>query len=298
MSPRLLPVLALVLPTLLAAACGSPEGSFPDECSDGKDNDNDGAVDCNDPDCSGKAECSEGDTDTDTDADSDTDADADADADADSDADADADSDADADADSDADADADSDADTDIATVEDVQRGVYAEGVIVTVPDVIATSTVATSAGGFFVQDPGGGAYSGVYVYLGTELVDVQEGDELTITGAVTEYYDLTEISVTSASDVVKTGSGTVVATSMSSTPSDWEPYEGVLVTLQGLRVTSVPDKYGEADTSFGVTMDDMFFYWDDAYGQGDSFTSVTGPLMYTYSAYKLEPRDNADFVR
>jgi predicted extracellular nuclease len=291
MTPRLLPFLALLLPTLLLTACSSPEGSFPGECEDGKDNDNDGQTDCGDSDCAGNAACAEGDTDTDTDADTD------ADADADTDADADADTDADADADTDADADADSDADTDAVTVEDVQRGVVSEGDVVTVVDVIATTASNDASGGFFVQDFGGGAYSGVYVYYGAEVVSVARGDELTITGEVTEYYELTELSVGAASDVVRTGSGTPAATALSSVPGDWEPYEGVLLTLQGLRITSEADSYGQSDTSFGILLDDMLFYYNDYYGMGDSFTAVTGPLTYTFDAYKLEPRDIDDFV-
>ena len=91
--------------TLLAllVGCSQPEGSFAGECSDGADNDADGVIDCNDPDCYGTSECDEADADADADADTDTDTDSDADSDAD----------ADADADSDADADADADADTD-----------------------------------------------------------------------------------------------------------------------------------------------------------------------------------------
>ena len=46
-------------------------------CDDGLDNDADGFVDCDDPDCSDQSECVEGDTDTDTDSDTDTDADTD-----------------------------------------------------------------------------------------------------------------------------------------------------------------------------------------------------------------------------
>ena len=292
MTLRLLPVLAILLPTLALCACSSPEGSFPGECEDGKDNDNDGQTDCDDADCGGNAACAEGDTDTDTDADSDTDADADADADTD------ADSDADADADTDADADADSDADTDSITVEDVQRGVVTEGEIVTLDDVIVTTQTSSNGAGFFVQDSGGGAYSGIYVYCGNDPVEVRRGDTLTITGEVTEYYDLTEISVAAASDVVSTGTGMVSTTTLSSIPSDWEPYEGVLLKLQGVSITGEADSFGESSTDFGITLDDMFYSYQHQYGLGDSFTYVIGPLTYTYDAYKIEPRDASDFVR
>jgi len=62
---------ALLLLILLAACDQATEVI----CGDGLDNDADGMLDCDDPDCSGDAACSEGDTDTDTDADTDTDTD-------------------------------------------------------------------------------------------------------------------------------------------------------------------------------------------------------------------------------
>lgn len=75
-------------------------------CDDGADNDRDGLVDCQDPDCAGACDSGEGDTATDSDTDTDTDADADAD--------------------SDSDADADSDTDTDVECVsgeQSIQQG-------------------------------------------------------------------------------------------------------------------------------------------------------------------------------
>lgn len=54
----------LLAATLLAAVTGCPGGGEThesgQECWDGKDNDNDGAVDCNDPDCKAMAICSNG----------------------------------------------------------------------------------------------------------------------------------------------------------------------------------------------------------------------------------------------
>lgn len=96
-------------------------------CRDGIDNDHDGLVDCNDPDCPPVIPCfegmsSEGDagTDTDTDVDGDTDTDTDIDTDVDGDTDVgtgtDGDVDGDGDMDADADTDVDTDGDTDIGT--------------------------------------------------------------------------------------------------------------------------------------------------------------------------------------
>ncbi len=49
----------LLLPLLLIA-CAEPEGTYPNECLDNIDNDEDGVVDCEDEDCASSEECAEG----------------------------------------------------------------------------------------------------------------------------------------------------------------------------------------------------------------------------------------------
>jgi len=160
----------------------------------------------------------------------------------------------------------------------------------------VATS-VSVSGKGFFVQDAGGGEYSGIYVYTDTTAVTVAVGDVLTITGEVDEYYDLTELKVTDAADVVKSGTAAVTATPLSAEPSDWEPYEGVLVTISGgLSLTGDADSYGVAATSWSsLFVDDLLYDYDGTYGSGDSFPSATGLIYYSFSQWKLLPRSAAD---
>jgi hypothetical protein len=116
---RLFLVRAIMLSATLAVASGcGGQSSDPREdsaaaCSDGRDNDADGFVDCDDQDCLAFCAGADGDADADSDGDADADADGDVDGDADADVDADADSDGDADADADADADGDGDGDGD-----------------------------------------------------------------------------------------------------------------------------------------------------------------------------------------
>lgn len=182
------------------------------------------------------------------------------------------------------------------STVADVQQGRVAAGSVVTLEGVVATSGPSTAGSGFFVQDAGGGPYSGIYVYKGGASFSVAAGDVLTVTGTVTEYYDLTEIVVSSTSDVVKTGSASPVATVLSSAPSDWEPYEGVLLTLNNVGVTSAVDSYGQVSTNWGVYLDDLLY--DFTLDNGDSLRSVTGPLYYSFSEWKVLPRSESDLAR
>ena len=185
-------------------------------------------------------------------------------------------------------------------TVAQVQTGDINEGTTVTLSEVVATSGLNFKDDGFFVQDADGGEYSGVYVYLYDEalegLADVAAGDVLNITGTVTEYFDLTEISVSSADDIQATGE-TAEATvdQLATTPGDWEAWEGCLVELAGVSVTSDEDEYGAASTNHDAMLDDDLFDFDVS--NGDSFSSVTGAVTYSYSEYRLLPRSAADLA-
>jgi predicted extracellular nuclease len=185
-------------------------------------------------------------------------------------------------------------------TVAEVQMGDINEGSIVTLSGVVATSGLNYNEDGFFIQDADGGEYSGVYVYLFDEalegLADVAAGDVLNITGAVTEFFDLTEISVSSADDIQATGdTAATVVDQLDTTPSDWEAWEGCLVELADVNVTSDEDDYGAASTNHGAMLDDDLFSFDVS--DGDSFSAVTGLVTFTYSEYRLLPRSAADMA-
>jgi predicted extracellular nuclease len=185
-------------------------------------------------------------------------------------------------------------------TVAEVQMGDINEGSVVTLSGVVATSGLNFNEDGFFVQDAGGGEYSGVYVYLYDEalegLADVAAGDVLNITGAVTEFHDLTEISVSSADDIQATGvTAATVVDQLDTTPADWEAWEGCLVELADVNVTSDEDDYGAASTNHGAMLDDDLFGFDVS--SGDNFSTVTGLVTFTYSEYRLLPRSAADLA-
>jgi predicted extracellular nuclease len=207
------------------------------------------------------------------------------------------DTDTDTDTDSDTDADTDTDTDTDPTgtSCADIQNfdGI-SEGDTVTLSGVCVTSPVAYNGQGFFVQDDGGGEWSGMFVYLGSVKASVTTGDKIDVTGEVTEYYDLTELSVMDAGDISVTGSCNPAATTLQASPSDFEPYESVLITVLDINVTTDADDYGEHETDFGdMTIDDMFWTYEG--GAGDSLTSLTGPLNYSYDVWKIEPRGSSD---
>ena len=181
-------------------------------------------------------------------------------------------------------------------TIVDIQTGVYGEGDIVTLQGVVITSEMNLSGEGFFIQDEGGGEYSGLYVYaeyVSDDLFPVV-GDKIDITGSVTEYYDFTELSIGAASDITVVGEAAVVADVVGGV-SDWEPWESCLVTLEDQTVTSAINSYGEAGLSEGISMDDALY--DFSTESGASYSSVSGLIYYSYEQFKLLPRNEADLV-
>ena len=109
------------------------------------------------------------------------------------------------------------------------------EGVVV--GDFQGTAT-DDQFGGFHVQEQDGEAdgdpmtSEGVFVYA-PGAVDVSLGDVVTVIGTVAEYNGLTEI--TNVTSVVVGGSDTVSPAAVSlpiTAQSDWEKYEGMLVTF------------------------------------------------------------------
>ncbi len=184
-------------------------------------------------------------------------------------------------------------------TIADVQQGSHADGDGVTIACAVVTGGLTATGDGFFVQDPGGGAWSGMYIYLyggmDPDEFDISVGDLVTLEGTVSEWNDLTEISLATSYDLAVIGEYPETVDPVDCGTSDWEPWEGCLISIDGLEMTSWPDSYGQVDTSCGVTFDDLYFTYGG--GTGSVCTPVTAPLTYTYEAYRLVPRDELDMA-
>lgn len=195
-------------------------------------------------------------------------------------------------------------------TIYDVQSGDVAADTDVTVAGVV------TGVGGFgiFVQDEAGGPYSGAWAYLGGDWEDdwgtLVVGDRVTLTALYNEYNDLTELNVTDAAtpSVVRTGGGAGLVPSvvdLGDLVADPEPWEGVLIEVGPVEVGSLPsdDTFGEweivdaSDDDVVLLVNDSLYAWPDPLVIGQAFDAVAGPLNYTFDAFKIEPRDAADFA-
>ena len=182
------------------------------------------------------------------------------------------------------------------ATIVDIQTGTIAEGETVTLQNVIVTSNLTGDEEGFFIQDEGGGEWSGIYVFVGQAGGGIAPmvGDKLNITGSVSEFYDSTQLVISSSENLVVTGEGDVVATTVT-TVTDWETYEGCLISLDNQTVESDVNSYGEVDLSFGISMDDTFFNFETCFEA--SYDSIVGVVTYSFEDYKLNPRSQDDLM-
>jgi len=188
-----------------------------------------------------------------------------------------------------------------LPAIYQMQTGVFSEGDTVTVEGAVVTSPMAAS-GGFFVQDDMGGPYSGIYVFcVSCSGGEVAQGDEVTLVGTYEEYYDLSELQVESA-DITVTGLGVMPAPEVVAScdiPASGgglaEEYEGVLVAVENATVTAEADAYGEWEVDSCAQVDDIFHLHTPTLG--DTYARIAGPLTFTWSEYKIEPRDAADLI-
>jgi predicted extracellular nuclease len=179
------------------------------------------------------------------------------------------------------------------ATVAEVQAGVCGDVVLT---DVVVTAQAFVDEGDstFFVQDAGGG--SGVAIFVPETTVDVSVGDVITLEGEPSEYYGFTEVFVADPTTIVAGSAAEPVATVLDAAPADWEPYEGMLVTLTDVTAVGAAE-YGQIATDWSIFVDDVYGV-DNGASDGDVFASVTGVVYYSFEEWKLEPRTAADVVR
>jgi predicted extracellular nuclease len=190
-------------------------------------------------------------------------------------------------------------------TVYDLQMGKFTINDPVTLEGVIVTSGLTFKKDGFFVQDPMGGEFSGVFVYINKNMVTVAPGDVLTIKGTYDEFFDYTELKVAAAADITKTGTAPVpapelvAAADIATGGPKAEAYEGVLVMVENVEVSAPVDMNGEFIVDTKLRVDDLFFAKADwvAPAIGDTYQSIVGPLSYSFNEFKLAPRTAADIM-
>ncbi len=129
----------------------------------------------------------------------------------------------------------------------------------------------------------------------------VAEGDSVTITGTVIEYYNKTEITDVTSFDIITHGSLGVnpLEVTCAELTDNAEAYEGLLVGIADCSVDNPDLGYGEwsvTDGTGSARLDDNwdYYYWPDSL---QILAEVVGVLDYTYGDFKIQPRLARDVV-
>ncbi|MEA3391607.1 MAG: hypothetical protein U9Q91_01365, partial [Candidatus Marinimicrobia bacterium] len=124
----------------------------------------------------------------------------------------------------------------DIQYTTDVSGDSPLKDQVVTVSGIVTGEPYAFGGSKMYIQD-GEGPWNGIYVYLGTNInnlvgdtVIVSEGDSVTITGTVNEYWDLSQIKDVTAFVLDSAGVGCPAPIVVPADSLNLEKYEGCLV--------------------------------------------------------------------
>lgn len=159
---------------------------------------------------------------------------------------------------------------------------------------VVTTSGIVTAVNGvgYHIQD-GTAIRSGIYVYDQTNSPTL--GDQIEITGMVTEFFDLTEIVDLTAFEITSSGNVLPAPIELLTMDIPQEDYEGMLVKVNQASCTNNDLGFGEFELNDGsgaCRVDDVYYLF--AATEGEDY-NVTGPLHYSFDNYKIIPRNEAD---
>lgn len=162
--------------------------------------------------------------------------------------------------------------------------------------EFVETSGIVTAVqyNGYYIQD-GAGAYNGIFVldYLNVPTI----GDNVTISGVVEEFFNYTEIKNPSVYVVNSSGNTLPTPTTLSTLGVADEMYEGVLVKVTNAACTADTATNGNGewtinDGSGALTVDDKMYDFNASVATA---YNVTGVVDYSFSVFKLQPRDAND---
>ena len=178
-------------------------------------------------------------------------------------------------------------------SIADIQEGQLTEAY--TGQTLVTTGIVTGVFGSLASVQDGTGAYSGIWMFGSN--VNLTVGDEVEITATVSEYYGLTQLSSPSVV-ILSQGNELPAAEALGTAAVADEQWEGVLVTVTG-EVVDPALGFGEwslSDGSGDARVDDRGY---DALLTGavvaGSTWEVTGPLEYSFSNFKIQPRSADD---
>lgn len=178
-------------------------------------------------------------------------------------------------------------------TISEIQETTDPSGDSPRVGETVETSGTVTAVGngGFWIQD-GTGAWSGIFVLDGSAIAAI--GDNVTVTGAVQESFELTRISATSVA-INSSGNPVPSSTSVSTGTAGVEEFESVLLSVSGAICVNADAGFGEYILNDGTgdyRADDVLFaFVPEEFAEYDA----VGIGYFSFGNFKLAPRDVDD---
>ncbi len=202
------------------------------------------------------------------------------------------------------------------STIYQIQQGEVPLESLVDVKGVVVTSPVITDKndqGFFFVSELAGGPFSGIQVFVRgmtyAELVLNGQipavGDVIDIRATYTEFFEMSQLTLSSPGDLTVTGTSPLPAPSMVTAAEvttgggKAEDYEGCLVQIADATVTKPVEQFGEFQVDDVLIVDDLFFapLPGPKPAVGTVFTPLVGLMTYSFEARKMVPRFCADYT-
>lgn len=204
------------------------------------------------------------------------------------------------------------------------------EGYDVTLTGTITTDTLMNNTYKAYAMQDNEGTYGGIFLFDVTDLLN--RGDKVRVTGTVTDYnpdyhFKWDNNTVILVKSIEKLGTESVpspitVSTGDISNPTDStssfaEAYEGVLVKVQNVAITSINRYDVTVDDGSGPCLIDgdgivsrdqdpngrfyinqsegYLMAFGDTFRVGDVINFIQGVFTYSYGTYKIELRDEND---
>jgi hypothetical protein len=147
----------------------------------------------------------------------------------------------------------------------------------------------------FYLQD-GEGAWNGIYVFNPNNTFEV--GNEIEITATVEERFGNTQLAFVSNSTIINEQASlptaTVITTGQANSEEAWE---GVLVTVDMAECTNASAAFGLWLVNDGSGVLEIGNSMHMAVRANNNFYKITGPILYTFDDYQLQPRGAVDVV-
>ena len=183
---------------------------------------------------------------------------------------------------------------------------VWTEGIVTAEPGEIDNPSRL-----MVIQDPAGGPWSGLVIFRNIGFgMDIPAGSYIRVLGVVDEFFGLTELNLDNVWVVDIMGTAPIPAPALLTTadfPADdgdiSEAWESVYIQFENATVTDDDignDEWVFDDGSGPTHADDLGERDGDLSYQptnGDVYQFIRGIGWYSFSDYKLEPRDNRDIA-